>query len=91
MADTDVEIITLTQEDGVEEDFEVVTYFQHPTTGVKYVFLVSVNEANEEEQDIFPFRYEEDGEDLILAPVNEDDEWEMLEEVLETLIENDQI
>jgi uncharacterized protein YrzB (UPF0473 family) len=91
MADTDVEIITLTQEDGAEEDFEVVTYFQHPTTGVKYVFLVSVNEADEEEQDIFPFRYEEDGEDLILAPVNEDDEWEMLEEVLETLIENDQI
>jgi uncharacterized protein YrzB (UPF0473 family) len=91
MADLDVEIITLSQEDGVEEDFEVVSYYTHPTTGVKYVYLVSVDDADEEEQDIFPFRYEEDGDGLILSPVTEDEEWEMLEEVLYTLIDNGQV
>jgi uncharacterized protein YrzB (UPF0473 family) len=87
----EVEIITISQEDGAEEDFEVVTYFEHPETGVKYVFLVSVLDAEEEEQDIYPFRYAEDGDDLVLAPVEDDDEWEMLEEILHSLIESEQI
>jgi uncharacterized protein YrzB (UPF0473 family) len=89
--DQEVEIITISQEDGAEEDFEVVTYFEHPETGIKYVFLVSVADAEEEEQDIYPFRYAENGDDLVLAPVEEDEEWEMLEEVLQTLLDSDEI
>jgi len=93
VTDQEVEIITISQEDGAEEDFEVVTYFENPTTGIKYVFLVPYNESVEEEedQDVFPFRYAENGDDLVLAPVEDDEEWEMLEEVLQTLLDAEEI
>jgi uncharacterized protein YrzB (UPF0473 family) len=91
MTEPEVEIITITQEDGVEEDFEVVSYFENPSTGIKYVFLVPANDAEEEEQDVYPFRYAEEGENLVLSPVEDDEEWEMLEEVLQTLMDSEQI
>lgn len=93
MTDQDVDIITITQEDGVEEDFEVVTYFENPDTGINYVFLVPYNESEDEEesQDVYPFRYTENGSDLILAPVEDDAEWEMLEEVLQTLMDAEEV
>jgi uncharacterized protein YrzB (UPF0473 family) len=91
MTEQEVDIITISQEDGVEEDFEVVTYFENPSTGIKYVFLVPTSTSDEEEQDVYPFRYSENGDDLVLAPVEDDDEWEMLEEVLQTLLDSEQI
>lgn len=92
MVDQEVEIITISQEDGTEEDFEVITYFENPTTGIKYVFLVPYTDSlDEEEQDVFPFRYAENGDDLVLAPVEDDEEWEMLEEVLQTLLDAEEI
>jgi uncharacterized protein YrzB (UPF0473 family) len=91
MTEQEVDIITISQEDGVEEDFEVVTYFENPSTGIKYVFLVPTSASDEEEQDVYPFRYSENGDDLVLAPVEDDDEWEMLEEVLQTLLDSEQI
>lgn len=93
MSDQEVDIITITQEDGQEEDFEVISYFENPDTGIKYVFLVPYDEFadEEEEQDVYPFRYTENGDSLILAPVEDDAEWEMLEEVLQTLMDAEEI
>jgi uncharacterized protein YrzB (UPF0473 family) len=91
MTDQEVEIITISQEDGEQEDFEVVRYFENPATGIKYVFLVPYNDSEEEEEDVYPFRYAENGDDLVLSPVEDDEEWEMLEEVLQTLIDTEEI
>ena len=37
------------------------------------------------EQEVYPFRYEEDGENINLIPIEDESEWDMIEEVLHTL------
>ena len=44
--------------------------------------------AEDEEVEVYAFRYEEkdnDDEDFSLFPIESDEEWEMVEEMLETL------
>lgn len=91
VVDEEMEVITITQEDGASEDFEVVTYFEHPVTGIKYVFLVALDQSEEEEQDVYPFRYDEKDGEMVLAPVEDDEEWEMLEEVLDSILLSEEV
>ena len=70
-------IITLTDEDtGEEVDFELID--QATVDGVLYFALVPVNDPECEEYYIL--RVTEDGEDVLLESIDDDDEFEKVED-----------
>ncbi|MGD9677239.1 MAG: DUF1292 domain-containing protein [Vulcanibacillus sp.] len=76
--------IFIESDEGVEEKFEVVYDFE--VEGNKYLFLVPFDSPDEEEEaEVYVFRYEEEGEDIKLFTIESDDEWNMVEEVFNTL------
>ncbi|MNW55670.1 hypothetical protein D3C74_333490 [compost metagenome] len=42
---------------------------------------------DEEGEEVYAFRYEEDGDDLKLYTIESDEEWEIVEETFNTLID----
>ncbi|QKG85066.1 DUF1292 domain-containing protein [Kroppenstedtia pulmonis] len=92
-----VETITISTEEGKEETFEILSTFKQDN-GHQYMLLVPMEEelsegAEEEtlEQEVYPFRYEEKGDDVILYPIEEESEWDMIEEVLNTLQDEEEV
>ncbi|MDR6225189.1 DUF1292 domain-containing protein [Desmospora profundinema] len=87
------ETVLISNEDGQQETFEVLFRFEQDN-GNKYILLTPLDETqgegneNEEEaveQEVYAFRYEGDGENINLIPIEDDGEWDMVEEVLRTL------
>ncbi|EIT85285.1 hypothetical protein A374_11095 [Fictibacillus macauensis ZFHKF-1] len=93
MANEEREHIVIPGEDGEENLFEVLLQIDGSTTptGHSYILLVPAGEGEEdeeEEQEVYPFRIVEKGEgedDLELYPLETDEEWEMIEETLNAL------
>ena len=78
------EYIFIESDEGIEEKFEVVYDFE--VEGNNYIFLVPSDAPDEEEEaEVYVFRYEEVGEDVKLFTIESDDEWNMVEEVFNTL------
>ncbi len=88
--DHDHDHITLIDEDGNEELFEILLTFESDEFEKSYV-LVYPTSSEEEELEIFAFSYieEEGGLDGNLSQVETDEEWEMIEEVLGAFIEDE--
>lgn len=85
------EIIYIPDDDGNEEEFEVIMKFEIESgqfAGNKYMMVVPVeaDEENEESDEVYAFRYEEDGEDLQLFTIDNEEEWDEVEETFNTLI-----
>lgn len=82
------EMIVISNEEGQEETFQVLFRFEQDN-GYKYILLTPVDqEAGDDEvleQEVYPFRYDEDGDNINLTPIEEESEWDMIEEVLNTL------
>ncbi|PTM59629.1 DUF1292 domain-containing protein [Desmospora activa] len=86
------ETVLISNEEGEQETFEVLFRFEQED-GNKYILLTPMDEGEEgagnedepEEQEVYAFRYEGDGEDINLIPIEDDREWDMVEEVLRTL------
>ncbi|MFT8318331.1 MAG: DUF1292 domain-containing protein [Sporolactobacillus sp.] len=76
--------------DGEENLFDVLFYFDVPETEKSYVVCSPVEEADPDEEtdedEVFAFRYEEgnDGEEFKLFPIETDEEWDMVEEMINT-------
>lgn len=86
------ERIIIPDEDGEEHLFETLFTFDVDDTKSSYVAVVPVEQAEDEEVEVFAFRYEEKGpeeNDLALFPIETDEEWDMVEEMLTTLAENE--
>ncbi|HLR64543.1 MAG TPA: DUF1292 domain-containing protein [Pseudogracilibacillus sp.] len=85
------ERIIIPDENGEEHLFETVFTFDVDETGHSYICLVPVEQLEQDEAEIYAFRFEEDkskGEDgLSLFPIESDDEWDMVEEMINTLAE----
>ncbi|GAF65866.1 hypothetical protein BTS2_2765 [Bacillus sp. TS-2] len=86
--------IVIPDENGDEHLFDELFKFTVDETGKSYILVTPVGEETEEEEDVevFAFRYEdrEDEEnDIALFPVESDDEWEMIEEMLNTFSEDE--
>ncbi len=83
------ERIVIPDENGDEHLFDELFKFTVDETGKSYILVTPVgdDEADEEEVEVFAFRFEEKGDDddLSLFPIETDEEWEMVEEVLDTL------
>ncbi|WP_276356371.1 DUF1292 domain-containing protein [Cohnella caldifontis] len=85
----EAEIIYIPDEDGNEEAFEVIMRFElDDDSGRKYLMVVPAeeNEDSDEEQEVFAFRYEEEGEEIKLYPIEAQEEWDMVEETFNTLM-----
>lgn len=86
------ERIIIPDEDGEEHLFETLFTFNVDDTQTSYVAVVPVDQVDEEEVEVFAFRYEEkdpEENDLALFPIETDEEWDMVEEMLNTLAENE--
>lgn len=80
-------------EDGVEHEYEVLTLFDIEELGHSYVAVIPVEQVEEDEAELFVVRYEEDENDPELFKVfqiEDDHEWDLVEEVLNTLLAEDE-
>ncbi|MCM3716959.1 DUF1292 domain-containing protein [Fictibacillus phosphorivorans] len=90
MAKEERERIIIPDENGDENLFEVLFKFDVDQTGKSYMVTIPVSDSEDDDTDeveVFPFRYEEKGEaddDLALFPLETDEEWDMIEEMLNT-------
>ncbi|MFC3039144.1 DUF1292 domain-containing protein [Virgibacillus xinjiangensis] len=92
MALEERERIVIPDENGEEHLFEVLFTFDVDKTGHSYIAVAPAEQAEEEEVEVYAFRYEEKNEnedDLSLFPIESDDEWEMVEEMLNTLADEE--
>lgn len=85
------EQIIIPDEEGVEHLFQVLTVFSLDN-GQSYVATIPSEQQENEEVEVYVFRYEDDNEnDLKLFQVETDEEWDMIEEILYTLEDEGQI
>lgn len=92
MALEEKERIIIPDENGEEHLFEVLFTFDVDETEQSYIAVIPVEQAEDEEVEVYAFRYEEkdgDDNDLSLFPIESDDEWEIVEEMLHTLAEEE--
>ncbi|SOC32372.1 putative nucleic acid binding protein [Brochothrix thermosphacta] len=88
----DHEHITVIDENGNEELYAVLLTFEpekeSPFFGNSYVYCYpeSEHDAEEVELQVYTYIQQPDGTAGELKPVLEDDEWEMVEEVLNTFL-----
>ncbi|MBO8155986.1 MAG: DUF1292 domain-containing protein [Bacillaceae bacterium] len=81
------ERIIIPDESGEEHLFEVLFTFDVDETGNSYMVVVPAEQAEADEVEVFAFRYEEDDnnqDDLALYQLETDEEWNMVEEMLNT-------
>ncbi|OEF98912.1 hypothetical protein BHF71_03015 [Vulcanibacillus modesticaldus] len=80
----DREYIYITDDDGKDVKFEIIYEFEAEDR--KYLLVVPTDiSEDEEEAEVYAFRYEEQGDDLILYTIEDEKEWDMIEEVFNTL------
>lgn len=92
MALEEKERIIIPDENDEEHLFEVLFTFDVDETKQSYIAVVPVEQQDEEEVEVFAFRYEEKGEDdndLALFPLESDQEWDMVEEMLHTIADEE--
>ncbi|MGG0642804.1 Uncharacterized protein conserved in bacteria [Lysinibacillus sphaericus] len=87
-----METMTIVDEKGQEHVCEVIFTFESEDYGKSYVLyhvLGDEPENEDEEIEIFASSFvpSEDGEDGDLMPVESDEEWEMIEEVFGTFLD----
>jgi uncharacterized protein YrzB (UPF0473 family) len=90
-------VITIPDENDVETTFVELFKFDVEDTGQTYIVLEeSKDEENGEEDndvdlvDVVAFRYEEQEDEFILTDIETDEEWEMVEEMLNTFSEDEE-
>ncbi|WP_274362671.1 DUF1292 domain-containing protein [Paenibacillus thermotolerans] len=81
------EIIYIPDEEGNEEEFEVIMKFEVEGSDNKYMMVVPLDSDDEETDEVYAFRYEEEGDELKLYTIDDEEEWNMVEETFNTLLE----
>lgn len=92
MAKEERERIIIPDEEGHEHLFEVLFTFDVDETGKSYMAVspVGENDADDDEIEVYAFRYEDNGDeddDLALYTIDTEEEWELVEEMLNTFSE----
>lgn len=80
------EIIYIPDEEGQEEGFEVIMKFEVDGSESKYMMVVPLDSDDEEADEVYAFRYEEDDDDLKLYVIEDEAEWQIVEETFNTLV-----
>ena len=90
--DHEHEYLTIVDEQGNEELFEILLTFDSEDFDKSYVLLYPAGTGEGEEVEIQAFSYDESegGLEGSLHPIESDEEWDMVEEVLGTFIEEEE-
>lgn len=88
----DEELITLVDENGNEELYQILFTFDSEDFGKSYVFLYPAGTSEDEEVEIqaYAFKENEGGNGGDLLPIETDEEWDMVEEVLATFLDEEE-
>lgn len=86
----DYDVIYVADGEGNDLAFEVLFYFEDPNSGQNYVFLLPEEGADGEEDEVLAFRYKEEGDQIQLEDVETEAEWDMLDEVFNTLMQDEE-
>ena len=88
----DHEHITIVDEHGNEELYEILFTFDSEDFGKSYVLVYPAGIPEEDEVELQAFSYveNEDGTEGDLEPIETEEEWYMIEEVLNTFIEDEE-
>ncbi|SDC19254.1 DUF1292 domain-containing protein [Shouchella lonarensis] len=93
MSQEERERIVIPDEEGNEHLFDELFRFTVDETGRSYIMLIPEGaDSEEEEVEVFAFRYEDRDDpdnDIALFPVETDEEWEIIEEMLNTFSEEE--
>lgn len=81
----DEEVYTLSDEEGTEREYRKILEFTNPTNNNLYYIFAEEEKIDEEELQIFPMVCIEDGDNVRFEPVETDEEYNMIEEVLDIL------
>ncbi|GAC43380.1 DUF1292 domain-containing protein [Paenibacillus popilliae] len=84
------EIIYIPDDEGNEEEFEVIMKFEVDGSERKYMMVIPVDSEDEETDEVYAFRYEEDGDDLKLYIIEDEEEWNIVEETFNTLVSSEE-
>lgn len=90
--DHEQEFITLVDEEGNESLYEILFTFDSEDYGKSYVLLYPAGTTDEDDVELqaFSFVESEEGGHGDLHPIETDEEWDMIEEVLNTFMEDDE-
>ncbi|KRM13453.1 DUF1292 domain-containing protein [Paucilactobacillus suebicus] len=85
------DFITLVDDQGNEELYKVLFTFDSEDFGKSYILLYPASAENDDQVDIQAYAYhDEDGKgEGELEPIEDDAEWDMVEEVLNTFLDDD--
>jgi len=82
------DIIYIPDEDGNEEAFEVLFTFELDENDQKYILVTPEEDSGDGEgTEVLAFRSEEDGDDMTLYLIEDDKEWDMVEETFNALLD----
>jgi len=84
----DEKTLRIIDESGKEHDYEIVLTFRSDETGKNYVVYKEPDDTSDE---VYAAEYtEEDEEGGRLRPIETDEEWDMIEEVLESFVKEEE-
>lgn len=88
----DQEFITLVDEEGNEELYQILLTFESDEFEQSYVIVYPANASEDDELELFAFRYEDPDQGLEgkLSDVETDEEWDMIEEVIGAFMEDEE-
>lgn len=87
--------ITLVDDDGNEVEYDILFTFESEDYGKSYILLVPAESEPEEQVDVLAFSFDPDEEDegeqgeMDLIEIDNDDEWQMVEDVLDTFLNDE--
>ena len=76
---------TLVNDDGEEVQCEILFSFEDRTTGKNYMVYTDYSRDENGDFKVFASIYDPTGETNMLQPVQTDEEWAMVEQILENL------
>lgn len=90
-SNNDENLITLIDEDGNEQLFKELFTFDSDDYGKSYIFIYPAEQEKDDSVDIQAYIVadNEDGDGQDLVPIEDDKEWDMVEQVLNTFLDDD--
>jgi len=82
----EAEIFTLTDEEGNENQFELIG--SHELDGITYLALVPIDNNDDEEYVILKVEQDEDGEDMLVT-IDDDDEFDRIADIFDDELFNE--
>lgn len=76
-------------DDGIEVEFEVLFTFESEETGKNYIVYTDNTLDEDDNTKVFASIYNPDEEETVLQPIETDEEWAIIEKILDALQNDD--